>query len=722
MKNLLSLVLIATLFAGCSKAAPLPLPSATPLPSPTASATLTPTPTHTSTPTATPTQTSTPTQTPTPTVTPTPVGYFLHNSGFSFIHPKGYHLVEENDKEVNFSNYKENLEIWFFSESLDERCTIKEFLNFLSYSLEEQFPDVDTKEMGEYIISVDLRGQLGQVVLPDTNIGEATFEVLILSHGATCYTTMVAGPSGKIEAHREAINAMYDSINLSSPRLYDVNRRDTLVFLGYDPEDIDLDPARARGSAGDFAGHLFSGLVHLNPQLQVVPDLAETWQINTDGTVYTFTLRADAAFSSGRPITAQDFQYSWERATDPETDSDTARTYLGDIVGVMDKLDGKADQIEGVKVIDDRTLVVKLDEPKTYFLAKLTYPTSYVVDREDVEKSDQDWVFKSNASGPYRIKEYIEGEALIFERNEYYHPRPLMGNLIYLIDREGSPVSIFEAGEIDISPVEVEMVETIQDPGHPLHDQLQSVTSLCTSFIWTNNQLPPLDDPKVRQALSMAIDRDLLIEQFTENQYLYAKTILPPAMPGFSGELEAAGYDPEAAREALKASSYTGKIPTLRMLVSSSSNETSPLLDAILNMWRKELGVQVNVEFIDPELFNDAAREKPGHVAFYGWCADYPDPQNFLDILFHSASEFNLSGYANPEVDGLLEQARSELDMNRRLELYKQAEKLLLEDYAAIPLWHYQIFMLVNPSVQNYVLTPMDVPIVHLLLKLADTD
>jgi ABC-type transport system substrate-binding protein len=231
-----------------------------------------------------------------------------------------------------------------------------------------------------------------------------------------------------------------------------------------------------------------------------------------------------------------------------------------------------------------------------------------------------------------------------------------------------------------------------------------------------------LEDLKVRQALSMAIDRDLLIEQFTENQHLYARTILPPAMPGFSGELEAAGYDPDAARQALKASSYAGKIPPLRMLVSSTGNETSPLLDAILNMWRKELGVQVNVEFIDPELFNDAAREKPGHVVFYGWCADYPDPQNFLDILFHTASEFNLSGYTNSEVDRLLEQARSELDMSHRMDLYKQAEKLLLEDFAAIPLWHYQTFVLVNPSIQNYVLMPMDVPIVHLLLKLADTD
>ena len=188
-------------------------------------------------------------------------------------------------------------------------------------------------------------------------------------------------------------------------------------------------------------------------------------------------------------------------------------------------------------------------------------------------------------------------------------------------------------------------------------------------------------------------------------------------MPGFTPNASPPVYDPQAARLALKASQYAGDMPTLKLVARGSAGDESPLLDAILNMWRKELGLEIEVEYIDPEVYVKEVRDSGGQIIEGGWCADYPDPQNFLDILFHSNSEFNEVVYANPEVDSLLEQARTELDSARRLELYAEAERLLLEDFAALPLWNTVTFILVNPDLQGYILGPMEVAQVQNMRK-----
>jgi oligopeptide transport system substrate-binding protein len=158
---------------------------------------------------------------------------------------------------------------------------------------------------------------------------------------------------------------------------------------------------------------VFSGLARLGAEAKPVPDIAESWQISDNGKTYTFYLRQGVKFQNGKEVTAQDFKYSWERACLPETNSQTAATYLGDIIGVKDVLAGKATAISGVEVIDDHTLKVTIDAPKVYFLAKLTYPTTFVIDKANVE-SGKDWWIKPNGTGPFKLTEWKKDEILVF--------------------------------------------------------------------------------------------------------------------------------------------------------------------------------------------------------------------------------------------------------------------------------------------------------------------
>jgi oligopeptide transport system substrate-binding protein len=168
--------------------------------------------------------------------------------------------------------------------------------------------------------------------------------------------------------------------------------------------------------------------VTLDYDLRVVPDIAERWEISPDGRTYTFYLRRGVKFHNGREVTAEDFKYSFERAADPKTQSPVAETYLGDIVGVVDKLNGRATEVAGVRVVDRYTLQITIDAPKVYFLAKLTYPTAFVVDREQILRMGRRWTEQPNGTGPFKLKEYKVGERIVLERNpDYYRGPPQAG-------------------------------------------------------------------------------------------------------------------------------------------------------------------------------------------------------------------------------------------------------------------------------------------------------
>jgi ABC-type oligopeptide transport system substrate-binding subunit len=339
-----------------------------------------------------------------------------------------------------------------------------------------------------------------------------------------------------------------------------------------------------------------------------------------------------------------------------------------------------------------------------------------VVDADNISAASDRWALHPNASGPYTLQALHENEVVIFERNPAYHAPPAIAHVVFLLQAGGTALSLYEAGDIDVAGLAPADRDRISQPDDALHADWQSATSLCTSLLVLDTAAPPLDDPHFRQALAWALDREALNDRFNEGGALLAHSVLPPAMPGYSADLPRFGHDPAAAQAALAASAYAGSdIPTLVINEGGMGEAPSDFVTAVADMWREALGVEVEIRQLDPSDYSRAAREQHGHVVSYGWCADYPDPENFLDVLFHSESEFNVAGYADPQVDAWLEAARSEPDPAERLALYHQVETALLEDAAAIPLVHNVFDIVVKPYVQGYVLAPLGAPIIPLL-------
>lgn len=657
-----------------------------------------------------------------PELAPTPIPanvYVIEATGFMVPHASGWEATESDDQSVILFDPLLNVNLNVSSEFSDEEASYESFLETILSELAEFAPDMTVISEEEIPFAGD--GVANVALLASEEEGDDDFSIWLAyaKDDSQSFRFVAFGAKEDVEARQASLKSIVGQVEPGGVQIYGLDRAETLVVRGGDPIARDLDPARQTGSAAGLIGLLYSGLVRLTPELGVEPDLAESWAISEDGRVYTFTLRDDLKFRSGKPITAADFVYSLERATDPETDSTTAATYLGDILGVSEKMAGEADSIAGLEVIDDQTLEMTLEGPRPYFLIKLTYPTSFVVDEESVDPEDEDWAFEPNESGPFTLEEFHSEAAMIYAPNENYHSPPELPHLVQLLYRIGSTASLFESGELDIAYVGGNEAKRVREPEDALHDRWSSTTAMCTSFVRLNNTIPPMDDPEVRRAFSLAVDKENLNELINEGLDLVAHNILPPAMPGYSAEraseLAVRGYDPEAAQEALAASGYADGLPPITLNASGFATADRQDINALVANWQEVLGSEVVVEYLDPQDFVRAARENPGHMVIGGWCADYPDPENFLDILFHSDSEFNYSSYTNPDVDALLEEARSELDPERRLALYQQIESMLLEDVAAIPLDHGVSDVLVNPRVRGFVLAPMGAPIFHRL-------
>ncbi len=476
-----------------------------------------------------------------------------------------------------------------------------------------------------------------------------------------------------------------------------------------------LDPHKTSDTTSAFIiGELFTGLVALSTDLQIVPDIAERWEISDDGKVYTFHLLPDAKFADGKPVTAQDFVYSLNRAANPELASPVARTYLSDIVGVTEVLDGEASEISGVNAIDEHTLEITIDQPKAYFLAKLTYPTAFVVDKANVEAGGDTWTDSPNSTGPFKLKEYKIGEHIILERNDNFYREPAYLDQAVFNLAGGQAMALYENDEIDITGVSIFDLERLKDPNEPLSKDLKiAPPGFSVSYIGFNINEPPFDDMHFRRALNLAIDKELIATEVLAGLTVPAYGILPPGFPGYTENLEGLTFDEEAAKAELAMSKYADPAnrPRIVLSVSGTGGDIGIDMQVILEMWEKTLGVEVEIQQVEWATYLQDLNRRKFQIFALGWQADYPDPQDFLDILFHSESETNHGAYSNSDVDALLEEARVEQDPNTRISLYNQAEQMIIDDAAWVPLWYdSERNLLLKPHVKDYRLVPMTIP------------
>ena len=492
-----------------------------------------------------------------------------------------------------------------------------------------------------------------------------------------------------------------------------ITEKNVLNLYGIDP--LTLDPAVSNEMAShEYIVQLFSGLVQLNDNLEPAPDIARRWEVSNDGQIYTFYLRDNVRFHDGREVKAGDFKYSWERASSPDTGSQTAATYLGDIVGVKEVLAGKTKDISGVKVINDYTLQVTIDAPKSYFLSKLTYPTTFVVDKINVT-SEGEWWRKPNGTGPFKLIQWNENNLLVLKKNELYYRELAEVKFVIFQLWNGVPMNMYETGEIDITSVSIHYIDKVMDKSGPFYRELDIVSELSFFYIGFNHTTPPFDDVNIRRAFSQAIDREKLVSLVFRGMMQKANGILPHGIPGFNKDLSGLDYDVSRARELIKASRYSdiSNLPPITITVSGWGGLISPALEAIIEEWRQNLGVEVEVRQLEPQRFLYHLKQEKDEMFFVGWVADYPHPQDFLDVLFHSNTDNNYGEYTNPDVDALLEKAGIESDNKLSLALYQQAEQKLVEDAASLPLWFGQNYILVKPYIKGYKLNPLGLPLLN---------
>ena len=464
----------------------------------------------------------------------------------------------------------------------------------------------------------------------------------------------------------------------------------------------------------------------------VVPDLAVALpepQYNDDGTVsYTFIIRDDAKFANGREVTAWDVAYSLDRAADPKTFSTTAELYLGDIVGVIDmqrkriinRVSPNQNEewvdLPGVRVLDEKTIRITIVGPRSYFLMKLTYPTAAVVDKVQVE-TVKNWTDRPNGTGPYRLVKRDVGE-IVLEANPNYHgAKPKISRVVHYLSG-GSTYPRYQNNEIEFAGIGVEDLQLLQEAREEksnLHAQYFETVEMSTSYIGFNTKQAPFDDPKVRRAFAMTVDREGLAHEVLKDLVLPAYGILPPGMPGYRDGLKVTPYDPAEAKKLLAESKYAGNMPRVQITISGSGSAPSIILQSMVESWRVNLGVDVEIEQLDYANFLQEIQKGSFQMFSLGWVADYPDPEDFLDLKFHSSRSAanNETRYANAEVDKLLEQARAEPDLQKRVVLYQQAEDIILNDVPWIPLFHGKSSLLVKPYLCGYFPTPMGVSVLR---------
>jgi ABC-type oligopeptide transport system substrate-binding subunit len=470
-----------------------------------------------------------------------------------------------------------------------------------------------------------------------------------------------------------------------------------------------LDPGMEVGIAGGWiSDQLLAGLLAEGPNLDIAPDVAEDWEVSNGGRRYVFHLRDDVHWSDGTPVTARDFEYAWKRMLDPATGSPIA-DLLYDVLGARAFHEGEVshpDQL-GVRALNDITLEVELEEPTGHFLQLLACSATFPVPRHVVEAHGESWtdVGKFVSNGPFLLEARPSDELMVLARNPDYHGRST-GNLqhveLSLLSSRQSSLALlesYEAGDLDVyHPWELPLAEMDRArQRHPGEFLLEPW--LQTHYLAFNTSRPPFDDPRVRRALAMATDREALASAVLGG-FVFPATggFVPPGMAGHSPGI-ALPYDPKAARDLLAEAGYPGGrgFPPVGCLTRTFTADREST-EYSRRGWQNELGVEVSLEVVESGEYLDRLVREPPDVFALCWVADYPDPDTFLRVAFATTPIV----WRNPPYEGLVEKGRSVTDQRQRMALYGQADRMLVQEAALLPLFYGRNSLLIKPWVRKF--------------------
>ncbi|HFK4758859.1 TPA: oligopeptide ABC transporter substrate-binding protein OppA [Citrobacter farmeri] len=480
-----------------------------------------------------------------------------------------------------------------------------------------------------------------------------------------------------------------------------------------------LDPHKIEGvPESNISRDLFEGLIISDVDGKPSPGVAEKWE-NKDFKVWTFHLRKDAKWSDGSPVTAHDFVYSWQRLANPNTASPYA-SYLqyGHIVNIDDIVAGKKPPTDlGVKAIDDNTFEVTLSEPVPYFYKLLVHSSVSPVPKAAVEKYGEKWTQPANiiTNGAYKLKDWVVNEHIVLERNPDYwdNAKTVINQVTYLpIASEVTDVNRYRSGEIDMTYNNMP-IELFQKLKKEIPNEVHVDPYLCTYYYEINNQKAPFTDVRVRTALKLALDRDIIVNKVKNQGDLPAYSFTPPYTDGAKlTEPEWFGWTQEKrneeAKKLLAEAGYTADKPLTFNLLYNTSDLHKKLAIAAASIWKKNLGVNVKLENQEWKTFLDTRHQGNYDVSRAAWCADYNEPTSFLNMVLSDSSN-NTTHYKSPTFDKILADALKATNEEQRTELYGKAEQQLDKDSAIVPVFYYVNARLVKPWVGGYTgKDPMD--------------
>jgi oligopeptide transport system substrate-binding protein len=459
--------------------------------------------------------------------------------------------------------------------------------------------------------------------------------------------------------------------------------------LGNNPST--LDPALIADTYGfTVAQQIFDGLVQYDGSLSITPALAESWKASRDGLSWTFQLRKGVKFHNSREVTADDAVYSFTRILDPKTNSKAAEVFLK-VRGAKDFVEGRVKTVEGLRALDRYTLQIELTEASAPFVSTLAIGYAKIVPREAVEKLGTTLGSNPVGTGPFKFSRWRKDQEIVLEANqEYYAGRPYLDQLEYKIfpgTQTDAMFAKFELGELEDTVIPVAELDRVQ--GNTRY-QLARRPILGTLFFGINTTQGPLSNRLVRQAMVFAVDRESLLRDIRKSRLKAAQGFLPPGTYGYDPQFQPYPFDPMRAKSLLARAGYPdGKgLPTFQVWSSVKSSDVEREHEA-LQRYLADVGIRVEFQYNTSwPSFNSQLYEGNYPIFRYGWVADVPEPDNFLYRLFYSQSRNNLTRYRNEHVDRVLERARAEQVYGKRIELYRQAERLIMEDAPVIP-WNY---------------------------------
>ncbi|WP_336778283.1 oligopeptide ABC transporter substrate-binding protein OppA [Pantoea sp. USHLN256] len=485
------------------------------------------------------------------------------------------------------------------------------------------------------------------------------------------------------------------------------------LVRGNGDEVQSLDPHKIEGVPEDnIARDLYEGLITSDSDGKPVPGVAESWE-NKDFKVWTFHLRKNAKWSNGEPVTAQDFVYSWQRLVDPKTASPYASyPQYGHIVNVDDIIAGKKPTSElGVKAIDDHTLEVTLSEPVPYFYKLLINSVMSPVYKPAIVKFGDQWTQPPNwvGNGAFKLESHVINERVVLVRNTQYwdNEHTVLNKVNFLpINSEVSDVNRYfseNGSDITYNNMPIELFKKLQrDNGK----ELMVKPYLCTYYYEINNQKAPFTDPRVRTALKLGLDRDIMVNKVLAQGQQPAYSFTPPATDGM--ELLPPDWFKwdqnkrnEEAKKLLAEAGYTADKPLTFNLLYNTSDLHKKLAIAASSIWKKNIGVNIKLENQEWKTFLDTRHQGNFDVSRAAWCADYNEPTSFLNIMLSDSSS-NTSHYKSADFDKVIHDAVKAADDKARVADYQKAEQILDKDSTIVPVYYYVNARLVKPYVGGY--------------------